>query len=142
MTAQSSGRDAAPRSGGSKPEYFPVDLPLASGVTIYGHAIVAVDTSGNARPGRASTSDKILGISEETVINPSGGTKRTRGIRRCVASFKNAAGDALTAAHIGNAAYVHDDQTFGASAGGARVQGGIFVGFDPDVSGNVLVQVG
>jgi hypothetical protein len=68
---------------------------------------------------------------------------RTQGIRRGVFSFKNAAGDALGAAHIGGDAYVHDDQTFGATSNtGARVKGGTFVGLDPDISGNVLVQVG
>lgn len=144
MTAMAADRDPGLRSGGAKPDFFPVDLPVAASVTCYTGAIAAVDTSGNARPGRASTSDKILGVFTRRVDNSSGtaGAKRTLGIRRGVFSFKNASGDALTAANIGGNAYVHDDQTFGASAGGARVAGGTFVGFDPDISGNVLVQVG
>lgn len=144
MAAQTSDRDPGIRAGGAKPDLFPVDLPVAASVTCYAGAIAAVDTSGNARPGRASTSDKILGVFTKRVDNSAGiaGAKRTQGIRRGVFSFKNAAGDALGVAHINGAAYVHDDQTFGASAGGARVQGGIFKGFDPDVAGNVLVEVG
>lgn len=145
MTAMSSDRDPGLRAGGAKPDLFPVDLPVAASVVCYAGAIAAVDTSGNARPGRTSASDKILGIFTARVDNSAGtaGAKRTRGIRRGIASFKNAAGDALTAANINGAAYVHDDQTFGATSNtGARVQGGIFKGFDPDISGNVLIEVG
>jgi hypothetical protein len=145
MTAQSADRDPGLRSGGAVPEYFPVDLPVAASVVCYVGALAAVDTSGNARPGRTSASDKILGVFCKRVDNSAGlaGAKRTQGIRRGVFSFKNAAVDALGAAHIGGDAYVHDDQTFGATSNtGARVKGGTFVGLDPDISGNVLVQVG
>jgi hypothetical protein len=141
----SSNRDAGKRLGGAKGEQLPVKYPVAASVVLWAGALIAIDTSGNARPARTSTTDKIAGINPRKVDNSGGaaGAKTVSGIERGTFSFKNLTGDAITAAHLLNNVYVVDDQTMAATSGGnTRVVGGKFLGFDPDITGNVLVEVG
>ncbi|ESQ78505.1 hypothetical protein [Asticcacaulis sp. YBE204] len=87
--------------------------PMAAGVKIYKGTVVVRTSAGYARPGRTSTTDKVLGIAQETVDNTSGsnGDKRIT-VRKTVANLGNSASaDALTIADIGNEVYLVDDQT-------------------------------
>lgn len=144
MTAQAANRDARVRVGGAKPQQLPRRLPLAANVILYAHAIVSVDTSGNARPGRTSTTDKVVGYSERYVSNSGGsaGDKYTEGVSRGIIEMENSDSDPVTVASIGRDVYLVDDQTVASTNGtNTRIRAGTFWGFDED-SGKPLVEVG
>lgn len=111
--------------------------PIAASVTIYCGALVAMDTSGNFRPARASTTDVIIGRARETYDN-AGGTAGALTVTCDVGVFRwdnSSSADAITlAAHKGAIVYaVDDDQVAATSNGNARVPAGIVV--DVDSSG-------
>ena len=144
MTAQAGNRDARVRVGGAKPQQLPVPLKLAANVVLYVHAIVSVDNAGNARPGRTSTTDKVVGYNEWYVSNAGGiaGAKETEGVSRGIIECENLEADAVTVASIGRDVYLVDDQTVAATNGGnTRIVAGRFWGFDED-TGKALVEVG
>lgn len=144
MTAQAANRDARVRVGGAKPSELPRPLPLAAGVVLFVHAIVSVDTAGNARPGRTSTTDKVVGFNKNYVSNAGGiaGAKETAGVERGIIECENSEADPVTVASIGRDVYLVDDQTVAATNGtNTRVRAGTFWGFDED-SGKPLVEVG
>lgn len=144
MTAQAANRDPRLRVGGAHPDEIPRALPLAANVHIYAGAIVSVDTSGNARPGRTSTTDVVIGFAEREVDNTGGiaGAKLTEGVRRGIIEMENYGSDPVTVASIGRTVYLVDDQTVAISNGtNTRIAAGIFWGFDED-TGKALVEVG
>lgn len=144
MAAQTGNRDPRARVGGAKPQEIPRALPLAANVALYAGAVVSVDTSGNARPGRTSTTDKVIGYSERNVSNAGGiaGAKETEGVSRGIIEMENLEADAVTVASIGRDVYLVDDQTVAATNGGnTRIVAGRFWGFDED-TGKALVEVG
>jgi hypothetical protein len=146
MTAQSAERDVKLRAGGAKGDHLPEAFGLAAGAKLYKGSLTAIDTSGNARPARntSSNSDVIVGFSERTVDNSSGsaGDVKTEGVRRGIIELNNDGSDPVTAASIGRTVYAVDDQTVSAgSNSSARVSAGKFMGFDAD-SGKPLVEVG
>lgn len=146
MTALSAERDVKLRAGGAKGDHLPEPINLAASVKLYKGSLVAVDTSGNARPARstAANSDVIVGFSERTVDNSSGsaGDVQTEGVRRGIIELNNDGSDPVTAASIGRTVYAVDDQTVSAgTATSTRVATGKFMGFDSD-SGKPLVEVG
>lgn len=111
--------------------------PIAADVVIYCGALVAMDTSGNFRPARASTTDVIIGRAKETFDNTDGSAGDLT-VTCDVGVFRwdnSADGDAITrAAHKGAICYaVDDDQVAATSNANARVPAGIVV--DVDSSG-------
>ena len=117
--------------------------PAAASVTIYHHALVVMDTSGNFRPGRASTTDRAVGRAMFKVDNSAGAAGAlTVEVEKGVFRFKNStAGDAITlAAHLNALVYVVDDETVAATSNSnARVVAGRVVDVD---STGVWVAVG
>lgn len=90
-----------------------VSLPVAASVKVFAGSLVVRDSSGNARPGRVSTTDLGVGMAEEIIDNSAGiaGAERVR-VQKGVFLFGNsAAGDAITTADIGTDCFVVDDQT-------------------------------
>jgi len=89
------------------------DIPVATGVKIFAGALVCFSATGFATPGATATTLVSAGRAEEQVDNTAGAdgavTVRTK---RGVFRFANsAAADAITAAEIGDACYLVDDQT-------------------------------
>lgn len=99
-------------------------LPVAAGVTVLQSALVIL-AAGNARPGRegqgadnaAKAADAAtyvaVGVAQETVTGgtANGDVKITVDRSRPYAFKNSTAGDAITAADIGKAAYIVDDET-------------------------------
>lgn len=88
-------------------------IPVAASVTIYVGALVAVDTSGYARPARVSTTDKVVGRAMARVTNGAVAGAVSVDVQSDEVAYygNSAAGDAITAADIGSDCYVVDDQT-------------------------------
>lgn len=146
MTAQAADRDPKLRAGGTNPEVLPGPVPLAANVVLYKGAMVAADTSGNARPARsvAANSDVTIGFSMSRVSNSGGsaGDVSTDGIRQGVIEVNNDGSDPVGAANLFRNVYAVDDQTVSAGSNGStRVVAGKLMGFDAD-SGKPLVKVG
>jgi hypothetical protein len=104
---------------------------VAAGVLIYEGAMVAVDSSGNVRPARANSGDRVLGIAARRVDNTLGGAGATPAGGVDIDSdslglFENSAStDAITDAHVGYSCYAVDDQTVALTDnGGARPRAG------------------
>jgi len=101
-------------------------LPVAAGVVIFAGAMVAVDTSGFARPARTSTTDRVLGVNAYDAVNNTSGAAGalTVYVSGDVAFFANNAAS-VTAAMVGADCYAVDDQTVDATnGGGTRVRAG------------------
>jgi hypothetical protein len=114
----------------------------AAGVHVYAGALVVLDTSGNARPGRASTTDIAVGVAIEECDNTDGDAgDLTVKSRPGVYLFENsAAADEITAAEFMDTCYVVDDQTVAkTSNSGARVPAGRIIAL---VDGKVAVEIG
>lgn len=144
MTALAANKNPRARVGGAKPQQIPRPLPLAANVVLYAGAIVSVDTSGNARPGRTSTTDVVVGYADRKVSNSGGsaGDKSTEGVSRGIVEMENSGSDPVTVASIGRTVYLVDDQTVAATNGtNTRIAAGTFWGFDED-TGKALVEVG
>jgi hypothetical protein len=87
------------------------DFPVAANVTIYAGALVVVDTSGYARPGRASTTDKAVGHALTQVVNGAVAGAVTVKVDDTPAWYKNSAsGDLIALTEIGDDIYVVDDE--------------------------------
>lgn len=115
MAALSADRNT-PEAAGDVQSY-----PVKAATVIYGGAFVALDASGNAQGGATATTLIAAGRAEERVDNSAGaaGAKSVR-VRRGVFRWNNsAAGDAITAAEIGDDCYIVDDNTVAKTNGGA-----------------------
>lgn len=114
----------------------------AAAVHVYVGALVSVDTSGNARPGRATATDRVRGICVRECDNSAGdaGDKLVK-TRVGVGYFVNsAAADEITAAEVESACYIVDDATVAkTSNSGARPAAGKVLGLE---NGKVKVLVG
>jgi hypothetical protein len=111
-----------------------IHAPMATGVTIYAGALVSVAATGYARPARTSTTDLVLGVAQETKANAGADGAASIAVKRGVYKFANsAAGDAISAAHVGRDVFIVDDQTVAATNGtNTRVRAGKCVGVDSD----------
>ena len=101
-------------------------VPVAASVTIYVGALVVVDSSGYARPGRASTTDKAIGIALQRVTNGATAGAVTVDVDCTqIGYFANLGGDAVTIASVGADCFVEDDQTVRATSNtSTRVRAG------------------
>ena len=93
-----------------------IAVPVKGGTTIYQGALVALDASGYAIPGKKAESLTAVGRAEETVTNTGADG---------VFVFDNTATSAnkITAAHVLKPCYMEDDHTVTALATGASVAG-------------------
>lgn len=115
-------------------------LPVKGNTTIYQGAMVALDASGYAIPGKKAAGLKAAGRAEETVINAGAdGTAMIR-VQRGVFIWDNTATAAnqLGAAHILGPCYMENDQTVTALATGASLAGRVIRVDD----GGVAVEIG
>jgi hypothetical protein len=125
-----------------------ISLPCKASVHIYEGAMVAIDSSGNAMPAGATASGtvRVIGVAEAEANNSSGAAAAISVlVRRGTFSMVNAtAGEAITKASVGAKVYALDDQTCQVDDGGsgAYAAAGMLIGMDPDISTNVLVEIG
>lgn len=97
-------------------------IPVAATTTIYDGSLVAVNSSGDARPAADAAGLKVVGRAEEYVANTGSAGAKTIKVRRgCAFWWANDGTNAVTKAHCHGLAsvYVKDDQTV-ASAGGTN----------------------
>src|SRR5262245_32930068 len=87
--------------------------PIAANVKVYNGALVVLDSSGSVRPGRASTTDKVLGRARGTFDNTSGSAAAlTVEFEKGIFRYENSSsGDAIAQDDVGKTAYVVDDCT-------------------------------
>lgn len=100
-------------------------LPVKGSTTIYQGAIVAVDASGYAIPGKKATGLKAAGRAEETVVNTGADGALTIRVTRGVFVYSNTdtAANKITGADILGPCYIEDDQTVTKLATGASIAG-------------------
>lgn len=136
MTALSADRAVVRRPG----ETF--SFPVAAGVTCYQGGLAVLDSSGDIKPAVVATGLIPAGIFTATVDNASGqaGDVTAEVLPGTFRFANSAAGDAITAAEVGDTCYLVDDQTVAKTNGGStRSAAGQIV--DVDTSG-VWVRVG
>ena len=102
-----------------------IAVPVKGGTTIYQGALVALDASGYAIPGKKAESLTAVGRAEETVTNTGADGELVIRVARGVFVFDNTATAAnkITAAHVLKPCYMEDDHTVTALATGASVAG-------------------
>lgn len=126
--------------------------PAAAAAVLIQGAMVALDSSGNAVDVTEATGLIICGIAESTVDNTDGGAgDLSVKVRAGCFKFANAtAGDAITAADVGNPAYAVDNETVSDVATGRSIagcivavdsDGGIWVKMGPDASATLTDNV-
>lgn len=127
---------------GSLDELIPflIQRPAAASTNIYGGAIGGVDASGNAVTGDQTTLVTVLGRVERQALNGSGAAGALNVLmRRGSYTVNNGTGaDTITAANIGQPAYVIDAITMGLTDQGGRVFGGTIIDFDTATSRPVV----
>jgi hypothetical protein len=142
MTALAANRNTKKFSDDILPSYLPSG-GVAAAKKIYAGAMVMVNQSGYYEPASADSTLKMAGVSEELVDNSSGsaGDVSAYKVRRGAYLFGNSGTtDAVSAADIGRACYVVDDQTVArTSAAGARPVAGRVLGLDGT---SVIVELG
>lgn len=102
-----------------------IAVPVKGGTTIYQGALVALDASGYAIPGKKAESLTAVGRAEETVTNTGADGELVIRVARGVFVFDNTATAAnkITAAHVLKPCYMEDDHTVTALATNASVAG-------------------
>lgn len=98
-------------------------LPVKSKTTIYQGALVALDASGYAVPGKKAENLTAAGRAEETVVNNGADGEETIRVTRGVFVYANSATNKVTAAHVLKPCYIADDQTVTALNAGASAAG-------------------
>ena len=100
-------------------------LPVKASTTIYQGAIVAIDASGYAIPGKKATGLKTAGRAEETVFNDGADGAVTIKVTRGVFVYNNTATavNKITGANVLGPCYIEDDQTVTKLATGASIAG-------------------
>lgn len=122
MTLLSADRDTPAIKG----EFYV--YPMVATDIIYKGSIVVLDTAGNAEPGTTATGKMAVGRSEEYQDNSAGAaTDKDVKVRAGVFRFGN--GDTITKAHIGDTAWIVDDQTVSKASSG-KSRAGIIVDVD------------
>ena len=101
-----------------------VAVPVKGGTTIYQGALVALDASGYAIPGKKAESLTAVGRAEETVTNTGADGELVIRVARGVFVFDNTATAAnkITAAHVLKPCYMEDDHTVSPSSRRAWIE--------------------
>ena len=140
MTAATRARDTKKALGTPIPPQQ--GHPMKSGVTIYKGTMVCLN-AGYAAPFTAATGLVSLGIAMETKTNSGADGFAEISVEPGLAmNIANQAGNLVTQAICGTPCYAYDDQTVGATAGGARSAAGIAVRVNPDGTVRVLMGLG
>lgn len=142
MAALTTGRRISKYGNGPMPNKVPANVStattagigLAASVTIYPGAMVSVDSSGYARPARATNTDRVIGVFQpQNGYALTGTTNGTIKLVDCIdfGSFpmaNSSSGDQITTVHIDGPCYVVDDQTVAATSNnGTRPLAGVVV---------------
>lgn len=130
MVALTEARLTPSRSGDA------VAVGVAADTRIFEGALVCLNAAGTATKGATALNLIAAGVAVADADNTGGAAGDvTVQIRKGIFRFANsAAGDAITAAEIGDAAYVVDDQTVAkTNGGGTRSAAGTI--FDVDAQG-------
>ena len=106
------------------------DVPVASGEvgSIFVNTVAACNSSGQLGRASNATYNRILGYIES--VSADGTTAKVRRGRAIV--IDNSATNAVTAAHVGQAAKIEDSQTAAAPATASLPAGGTILGLDTD----------
>jgi hypothetical protein len=117
-------------------------LPVATATTIYAGSLVMVNAGGFAVTGAAATGQFAAGVAAQGVVNS--GANGALFVEVDEGDFEFAsgtAGDALTVANYGDQVFIIDDDTVGATNGGAtRSAAGTCIGLT--INGRPLVRIG
>ena len=100
-----------------------IAVPVKGGTTIYQGALVALDASGYAIPGKKAESLTAVGRAEETVANTGADGELVIRVARGVFIFENSTSGKITAAEVLGPCYIEDDQTVTKTATSASVAG-------------------
>jgi hypothetical protein len=106
-------------------------FPVAASKTCYAGSLIVLDSSGNAEPGTTATGKIAVGRCEEQADNASGSAADIN-VKVRAGTFRWVNSDTITKAHIGDYAYVVDDQTVAKAASGKSIAGTIV---DVDAAG-------
>lgn len=139
MAALSAARKTARYLGCPFPEIL--EFGVQASTTCYQGGIAVLAADGMVEPGTTATGKVACGVFEETVDNSAGAdAAKTAKVRLGVFKFGNSASsDEITAAEVGDACYIVDDQTVAKTNGGStRSAAGIVMGVDSD---GVWVQI-
>jgi hypothetical protein len=105
------------------------NFPVAANVVIFSGAMVSLDNTGNLRPARASTTDKVVGVSKARYDNTGGAAGAISAEVEsdfAYAMINSSAGDAIALTDIGADCYAVDDQTVALTNGtNTRVKAGV-----------------
>jgi hypothetical protein len=108
---------------------------VAADAVIFMGALVALNAAGHAVPASTATGLVADGVAEEPVDNTGGaaGDLNVK-VRKGIFRFANSAGgDEITIAHIGDTAYIVDDETVALTDGtSTRSAAGTIVDVDSD----------
>jgi hypothetical protein len=150
MAAITQSRDTTSFTDQALPAMY--SYPVAASATMYPGGLVALNASGFAVMAADLIDDGIIVgvLVDPTFLDTDNNTAGANGafnvnVRQGVLDFASGTGaDAITAANVGQEAFVIDDQTVGLTQGtapGTRNKAGRIVGIDP-VTGQVQVLVG
>ena len=127
MSAANDAFDSQPYTGNSFSQ-----VPVKDATTVYKGTLIMADSNGKALPATPTASVTFLGVADESVVNPSGGSEKVNIRQGVFGGFNNSGSAALTAAYVGKPAYCEDDNTVKNAAGTNGFAVGIFLGFDAD----------
>lgn len=112
-----------------------VPVPVGAGEEIFAGAIVVANATGYAAPGTTATGLTYLGRAEEHIDNTDGadGDKHVLVRRNKAFKWANSSGDPIDQSHLGQTAYIEDDETVAATDGtGSRSAAGTIVQVESD----------
>ena len=97
--------------------------PVKGGTTLYQGALVALDASGYAIPGKKAEGLTAVGRAEETVTNTGADGELVIRVARGIFVFENSTSGKIAAAEVLGPCYIEDDQTVTKTATSASVAG-------------------
>ncbi|PTY03903.1 hypothetical protein DB346_02975 [Verrucomicrobia bacterium LW23] len=107
-------------------------VPQAASNTIYAGTLVAANSSGYAAPAADTAGHVVLGRAEHKSVNAGSAGDTSILVRRGTFCLANSISNPVTIAHVGQFAYVEDDQTVTSAAGSNSVRAGLVLGLEPD----------
>lgn len=140
MTALSADRVQVSR--GTEAEPYKLSVGVATGTTIYGGSLVAVNAAGYAVPASDSKALRVVGVAVDKVVNAGANGAVSVAVTQGVFRFVNSTStDAITIAEKGSACFAVDDQTVAKtpSADNSRPVAGLVEDVTTD---GVFVRVG
>lgn len=142
MTAATQSIDTPERAG-----KVLTDLPIEANTIVYVGTIACRNAAGNLVPGADAANLRVLGcfigttrttLSPDAIVGSDGNNLGgnagavTGNVRRGVFEWNNSEANPVTAAMIGQNAYVEDDNTVNFTGGANKVVAGEILGISPD----------